>query len=139
MWSYFIYCVFVFNLKCVYLWKNRLMSLNFFMSVLKMLLLLQDCILNVFQSRRLSRGIFIRLARRFRTTGSVVHPTYRRQGCRRTEENIINVLAYVNFDPQISIRTISGDLGISRFVVHRILQEHRYNTIFKKIKISQCT
>jgi len=91
------------------------------------------------QSRRLSRGIFIRLARRFRTTGSVVHPTYRRQGCRRTEENIINVLAYVNFDPQISIRTISGDLGISRSVVHRILQEHRYNTIFKKIKISQCT
>lgn len=77
------------------------------------------------QNRRLSSGVFLRLANRFKRTGSVFRPTYPRRGGTRTEENVINVLAYVQFNPQLSIRKISRDLNIPRSVVHRILKEHR--------------
>ncbi|KAF5300898.1 hypothetical protein FQR65_LT09061 [Abscondita terminalis] len=55
------------------------------------------------QRRRYGSRMFSRLANRFRTTGSVIRPLYLRQRTRRTEENVINVLAYVEFNPQLSV------------------------------------
>lgn len=77
------------------------------------------------QRRRYDSRMFNRLARRFRTTGSIHRPEYRRRRRGRTEENLTNVLAYVQFNPQISIRVIARDLGITRTTVHRILIEER--------------
>lgn len=77
------------------------------------------------QRRRYDSRMFNRLASRFRTTGSIRRPVYRRRRRGRTEENIVNVLAYVEFNPQISIRLIVRDLGVTRSTVHRILLEER--------------
>lgn len=44
------------------------------------------------------------------------------------EQNVINVLAYVEIILQISTREISRDLGIPQSTVHRILQTQRYVT-----------
>lgn len=43
----------------------------------------------------------------------------------RVEETIINVLAYVQYDPTLSVRKISNDLGVPQTVAHEILQEHK--------------
>lgn len=77
------------------------------------------------QRRRYGSRMFTCLANRFRTTGSVLRPLHRRRRTRRTEENVINVLAYVEFSPQLSVRVISRDLGIPQTTVFRILKEHR--------------
>lgn len=73
-----------------------------------------------------SREVFQRLARRLRETGRVQPVTsVRRRRQVRTEDNIINVLAYVHADPHISIRQIARDLGISFGTVQKILADTR--------------
>lgn len=71
------------------------------------------------------RRSFYRLVHRLRTTGNVNLPIYRRHGRGLLEENVINVLAYVQFNPHLSTRAIARDLGISRTTVQRILRDHR--------------
>lgn len=75
--------------------------------------------------RHPSRKVFLRIIHRFRTTGSVHLPVYRRERRGRTEESIINVLAYVQFNPHLSTRTIKQDLGVTRTTVQNILKEHK--------------
>ena len=78
------------------------------------------------QRSHFSRKVFSRLARRLRETGNV-QPIQVPRRIRRTriEENIINVLAYVQYDPTLSTRNISNDLGLPRTIVHEILQENK--------------
>ena len=68
--------------------------------------------------------IFPRLVQRLRNTGSF-RPKFRRYKNGRTEENIINVLAYIEFNPHVSTRALSVALGISRPTVHNILKDNR--------------
>ncbi|KAJ8914075.1 hypothetical protein NQ315_014269 [Exocentrus adspersus] len=77
------------------------------------------------ERRHPNRRVFLRLIHRLRTRGSVHLPVYRRHGRGRTEENTINVLAYVSFDPHLSTRAIARDLAISQTTVRNILREHR--------------
>lgn len=77
------------------------------------------------QRHRYNSRMFNHLAHRFRTTGSIHRPVYRRRRRGRTEENTINVLAHVHFDPQVSTRVIARNLGIARSTVHRILIEEK--------------
>jgi hypothetical protein len=76
--------------------------------------------------RHFSRKVFSRLARILRETGQV-HPIRARRRTRhiRNANNSINVLAYVQVSPHLSIRTIAFDLGISKTSVHRILMDHK--------------
>jgi hypothetical protein len=78
------------------------------------------------QRSHFSREVFSRLAIRLRETGNVqpIHAP-RRNRRTRIEENIINVLAYVQYDPTLSTRNISNDLGIPKTIVHEILQENK--------------
>jgi len=69
--------------------------------------------------------VFRKIIDRFRTTGSINRPTLRRRRTARTEENVINVLAYVQFDPHIGTRALARDLGITRTTVQNILEEHK--------------
>lgn len=80
------------------------------------------------ERKHFSRRVFIRLARRLRETGQVL-PIQAQNRIRRTrvEDNIINVLAYIEAYPKRSIRDIERDLVISRSVVHRILLEHKFH------------
>lgn len=87
-----------------------------------------------YPERRLhSRNVFRRLAIRLRQTGSVRPiPVPIRRRPVRNEDNIINVLAYVQVDPHLSIRNISSDLGISCATVFRILRDfklHPYHVV----------
>lgn len=78
------------------------------------------------ERRHYSRRVFRRLAIRLRQTGSVRPisvPTRTRQV--RIEDNVINVLAYVEANPQLSTREISLDLGISATSVFRILRDFK--------------
>lgn len=68
--------------------------------------------------------IFPRLVQRLRTTGSF-RSTFRRRSNGKTEENVINVLAYIELNPHISTRALSTALGISRSTVQNILKNHR--------------
>lgn len=77
------------------------------------------------QRRHPGSRVFRRLIRRLRTTGNVNLPMYRRRGRGCSEENTINVLAYVHVNPHISTRAIARELGICRTTVQRILTEHR--------------
>lgn len=77
------------------------------------------------ERRHHTRRVFLRLANRLRRTGRVNLPVYRRHGRGRTGENVINVLGYVEFNPTLSTRTISRDLGISRTTVQNILRDHK--------------
>lgn len=77
------------------------------------------------ERRHHSRRVFLRLVNRLRTTGRVNLSVNRRHGRGRTDENIINVLGYVEFNPSFSTRTISRDLGISRTTVQNILRDHK--------------
>jgi transcriptional regulator of acetoin/glycerol metabolism len=77
------------------------------------------------QRRRYNKRVFVLLARRLRNTGSVHRPVLPRSGRGRNEENIINVLAYIEFNPHGNTRNISRELGISRTTVLRILTDHR--------------
>lgn len=77
------------------------------------------------QRRHPSKKVFLRVIQRLRTTGNVHIPVYRRQRRGRTEENVINVLAYIEFNPQLSTRIIALDLGVTRTTVQNILKEHR--------------
>ena len=67
--------------------------------------------------------IFPRLVQRLRTTGSF-RPTFRRHKTGRTEENIINVLAYIEVNPHVSTRALSFALGIAR-TIQNILIDHK--------------
>lgn len=83
--------------------------------------------------RHYTRKVFRRMARRFRQTGSVrpIPVTIRRRRI-RNEDNIINVLAYVEAEPHLSIREISTDLGVSVASVFRILRDfklHPYHLV----------
>ncbi|XP_050296652.1 uncharacterized protein LOC126736370 [Anthonomus grandis grandis] len=71
--------------------------------------------------------VFLRTIHRLRTTGNVRLPVFRRQRRGRTEDNIINVLAYVEFNPHLSTRTIAHDLGVNRTTVQNILKEYRFH------------
>lgn len=76
--------------------------------------------------RHFSRRVFIRVARNLREYGRV-HPipVPRRNRAIRNEENVINVLAYIQINPHVSTRIISLDLVISKSTVHRILKDHK--------------
>lgn len=75
--------------------------------------------------RHYNRRVFPRLLERLRATGSLYRPAYPRRRTGRSEENVINVLAYIEFAPHVSIRTLSLELGITRSTVHNIIKEHR--------------
>ena len=85
------------------------------------------------ERKHFSRAVFSRLARRLRETGNVHSiPASVRARRTRTEENIINVLAYVQYDPTLSTRKISADLGVPKTIVHEILQKnnmHPYHIV----------
>ncbi|XP_050307004.1 uncharacterized protein LOC126743817 [Anthonomus grandis grandis] len=73
---------------------------------------------------RYHRRVFVRLAQRLLTTGSIHRPAMIRNR-QNNEQNVVNVLASVEINPQISTREISRDLGIPQSTVHRILRTHR--------------
>lgn len=78
------------------------------------------------ERRQHSRMVFLRLSRRLRETGSLLPiPATNRRRRARNEENIINVLAYVEAHPHSSIRDMSRDLGASRSTIQRILKDHK--------------
>lgn len=77
---------------------------------------------------RYHRRVFVRLAERLLTTGSIHRPAMNRRNRQNNEQNVINVLASVEINPQISTREISRDLGIPQTTVHRIIQTQRYVT-----------
>lgn len=78
---------------------------------------------------RYHRRVFVRLAQRLLITGSIHRPTMNRRNRQNNEETIVNVLASIELNPQISTREISRDLGIPRSSVHRILQTQRYGKL----------
>lgn len=45
----------------------------------------------------------------------------------QSEQNMVNVLAYVAVNPHVSIRTIAEEIGVSSSSVHRILKTHNYH------------
>lgn len=71
------------------------------------------------------RKVFTRLADRLRRTGSIKRSFVQRRKRCRTEDNIINVLAYVELNPHVSTRIIAKDLGLTKTTVIRILKEKR--------------
>lgn len=75
--------------------------------------------------RHYGRRVFPRLVQRLRATGSIHRPVIRRRRTSRSEENITNVLAFIQYDPHVSIRTLSLEFGISRTTVLNILKEYR--------------
>ncbi|XP_057667048.1 uncharacterized protein LOC130900442 [Diorhabda carinulata] len=83
------------------------------------------CAIQYPQRRHPGSRVFRRLIHRLKTTGNVNLSIFRRRGRGRSEGNTINVLAYVQFNPHLSIRAINRDLGISRITVQRILTGHR--------------
>lgn len=86
--------------------------------------------------RHYGRRVFSRLVQRLRATRSIQRPVMRRRRTGRSEENIINVLAYLKFDHHVSTRTLSLELGITRTTVHNILKEYRCVYFFNKFKKS---
>jgi hypothetical protein len=84
--------------------------------------------------RRYGRRVFSRLVQRLRATGSIHRPVIRRRRTGRSEENTINVLAYIQFDPHVSTRTLSLELGITRTTIQNILKDYRYEYFFNKFK-----
>ena len=75
--------------------------------------------------RHYGRRVFARLVQRLRATGSFRRRIFRRNYITGREDNVINVLAYITFNPHISIRSLSCALGITRSTVHNILKQHR--------------
>lgn len=78
------------------------------------------------ERRHFTKKVFRRLAIRLRETGNV-HPTPApiRMRPARNEDTVINVLAYVEADPRLSVRKIGSDLGISKTTVHAILVDNK--------------
>lgn len=74
---------------------------------------------------RFNPKFFNNLAQRLRTTGNIHRPVYRRRGKGRSEENVINVLGYIEFNPHVSTRVLSTELGITKTTIVNILKEHR--------------
>lgn len=83
--------------------------------------------------RHYTRKVFRRMATRLRQTGSVQPiPVPIRRRPIRNEDNIINVLAYVEAEPHVSIREISTEVGVSVASVFRILSDfnlHPYHLV----------
>lgn len=78
-----------------------------------------------YPNRRLRDArIFPRLVQNLRNTGRF-RPQLRRHAARTTENNIVNVLAYVQLNPHVSTRAMSLALGISRTTILNILKDHR--------------
>lgn len=78
-----------------------------------------------YPNRRLRDArIFPRLVRNLRNTGSF-RPQLRRHSARKMEDNIVNILAYVQLNPHVSTRAMSLASGISRTTVLNILKDHR--------------
>ena len=75
--------------------------------------------------RRHTIRVFRRLIDRLRTAGNINLPVHTRRGRGRTEDNIVNVLAYIAYDPHVGTRTLATELGL----------EHRYVKKTKKINI----
>ena len=82
--------------------------------------------ISLYPNRRHYGGqVFARLVQRLRATGSFRRRIFRRNYITGREDNVINVLAYITFNPHISIRSLSCALGITRSTVHNILKQHR--------------
>lgn len=75
--------------------------------------------------RRHDRRTFFTLAQRLRATGSIHRRIVPRARRKRTEENIVNVLAYVQIYPHIGVRRMSLELGLARSTVHNILKDYK--------------
>lgn len=55
-------------------------------------------------------------------TGNVHHiPAPVRQRSARSEDRVINILAYMERDPHLSVRKLPSGVGISKFPLHSIL------------------
>ncbi|KAH0998861.1 hypothetical protein HUJ04_004213 [Dendroctonus ponderosae] len=99
----------------------------------EMLAVYFECLQSVYATRFRGRHrddyrLFTRLAHRLRTTGSIHRPVLPRFRSGGTEENVINILAYVEFNPHLSTWTISMDLEITRTTVRRILKERKFHS-----------
>ncbi|KAH1022016.1 hypothetical protein HUJ04_011489 [Dendroctonus ponderosae] len=79
-------------------------------------------------------GVGLRkLATRLQETGNV-QPVQAPERVRRTGivGNIVNVFAYVQYDPALSTRKISDDLRVPKIIFHKILQNndmHPYHIV----------
>ena len=69
---------------------------------------------------------FERLAKRLRDT-SMVHYQHARNMAPRNynENNVVNILAYITAEPQLSIREIPRDLDLNYSFVQRTLKRHK--------------
>lgn len=80
-----------------------------------------------FPDKPRSRATIHRVVNQFTTEGSVKP---KKRTCRATvtgENNQIAVLAAINYNPRVSIREISHQLGISHTSVWKILKRHNYH------------
>lgn len=50
-----------------------------------------------------------------------------RQKTAQTDDNVINILAYLQVNPHTSIRFLEQELGISRSSIQRVLKNHKYH------------
>ncbi|XP_066153268.1 uncharacterized protein [Euwallacea fornicatus] len=73
-----------------------------------------------------SRKVFKRLANRLKFTGNV-HPTRPITQKRRTrnQQNIVNILSYINYDPKRSTRGVARELSVPKTIIHEVLKEHK--------------
>lgn len=53
----------------------------------------------------------------------------------QTEDNVINILAYLQVNPHISTRCLQQECGVSRTTIQRILKNHKYHPF--KIHLTQ--
>ncbi|KAF5270924.1 hypothetical protein FQR65_LT05391 [Abscondita terminalis] len=77
-----------------------------------MLAIYFECFQNATIAGRYCRRVFVRLAQRLLTTGSIHKPAMNRRNRQNNEQNVINILASIEMNPQIGTREISRDLGI---------------------------
>lgn len=79
-----------------------------------------------------SKNTIARIVKQFQTTGCVSTSCIRNRnedagGLRANEQDIaIDICAAIEADPNLSIRQLSAERGISRSYVHRILKRHNY-------------
>lgn len=78
--------------------------------------------------RHFSRKVFSRLSSCLRQTGQV-HPNRvpRRVRRVRNEQNIVNVLGYVQAHPHLGLQRIARDVGVTKSSVQRILKDHHFH------------
>lgn len=74
-----------------------------------------------------SRSFFYKVVNAFTSDGSVQPKKRKRRTTVTGEDNEIAVLAAVHQNPQVSIRQLHADSGISVGSIHKILHRHKYH------------